>query len=58
MIKTYENPMGRDDSNSGLSPLTRSYTRSSKHELLKQIRDAVNPNQKLHNIIMMVQAGM
>merc|ERR1712157_487597 len=54
MMKTYENPMGRDDSsNSGLSPLTRSNTRSSKHELLKQIRDAVNPNQKLHNIIML-----
>ena len=55
MIKTYENPMG---SGEGESPLTRSYTKSSKHELLKQIRDAVNPNQRLHNIIMMFQAGM
>merc|ERR1712174_163102 len=35
-----------------------SYTKSSKHELLKQIRDAVNPNQKLHNIILMFQAGI
>eukprot|EP00212_Chloropicon_laureae_P007114 CAMPEP_0197490134 /NCGR_PEP_ID=MMETSP1311-20131121/4741_1 /TAXON_ID=464262 /ORGANISM="Genus nov. species nov., Strain RCC856" /LENGTH=143 /DNA_ID=CAMNT_0043034595 /DNA_START=306 /DNA_END=737 /DNA_ORIENTATION=+ len=48
--------MGADDSPS--SGLTRSYTRSSKHELLKQIRDAVNPNQRWHNRILIAQAAL
>mmetsp|Transcript_14134 Transcript_14134/g.27194 ORF Transcript_14134/g.27194 Transcript_14134/m.27194 type:complete len:148 (+) Transcript_14134:213-656(+) len=52
-MNTFANPMGQE------SPgLARSYTRSSKHELLKQIRDAVNPNQRSHNIILITQTAM
>ncbi len=60
-MPTYKNPMGASAASDDSSPstgLTRSYTRSSKHELLKQIRDAVNPNQRLHNGILMAQATL
>merc|ERR1712003_372113 len=42
-MPSFDNPMspGGDD-----ETLSRSYTKSSKKELLKQIRDAVNPNQR------------
>mmetsp|Transcript_2265 Transcript_2265/g.8172 ORF Transcript_2265/g.8172 Transcript_2265/m.8172 type:complete len:147 (+) Transcript_2265:170-610(+) len=51
-MKSYENPMGDESS------LQRVGTMSSKHELLKQIRDAVNPNQRKQNILLMTQAAL
>merc|ERR1711907_519031 len=51
-MKSYENPMGDESS------LQRVGTMSSKHELLKQIRDAVNPNQRKQNILLMAQAAL
>jgi len=55
MATTFQNPMGQEEEEEG--GLSRSYTRSSKHELLKQIRDAVNPNQRRQNVLLMAQAG-
>lgn len=51
-MKSYENPLGDESS------LQRVGTMSSKHELLKQIRDAVNPNQRKQNILLMAQAAL
>jgi len=56
MATTFQNPMGQEEEEEG--GLSRSYTRSSKHELLKQIRDAVNPNQRRQNVLLMAQAGL
>mmetsp|Transcript_2999 Transcript_2999/g.7305 ORF Transcript_2999/g.7305 Transcript_2999/m.7305 type:complete len:143 (+) Transcript_2999:299-727(+) len=38
--------------------LQRTRTNSSRNDLLKQIRNAVNPNQKMQNRVLMVQAAM
>merc|ERR1711907_200055 len=54
-MPSFDNPMspGGDD-----ETLSRSYTKSSKKELLKQIRDAVNPNQRRQNVLLIAQAGL
>merc|ERR1712190_377523 len=54
-MPSFDNPVspGGDD-----ETLSRSYTKSSKKELLKQIRDAVNPNQRRQNVLLIAQAGL
>merc|ERR1712039_1101216 len=54
-MPSFDNPIspGGDD-----ETLSRSYTKSSKKELLKQIRDAVNPNQRRQNVLLIAQAGL
>jgi len=39
-------------------PMQRTGTMSTKHELLQQIRDAVNPAQTLQNRVAILQAGL
>ena len=41
-----------------MAPLQRTGTMSTKKELLKQIRDAVNPGQRRQNQVAMLQAAL
>merc|ERR1712010_374771 len=54
-MPSFDNPMSPGG---GDETLSRSYTKSSKKELLKQIRDALNPNQRRQNVLLIAQAGL